>query len=162
MVDANIKIIEELKFFLKAVSSDISIRRLITECESDFSRNRILPLERLAGIIINMPKRSLSVEIEEFFDSLGPGLKGCTKGAFSLQRSKLKPLFFEMWNQWLVANFYHFYGEHAKRWQGFRLQAVDGSTVYLLNNKEVRSISGRMVISMLTFRWQGLCRYTMC
>jgi hypothetical protein len=54
-----------------------------------------------------------------------------------LQRSKLKPLFFKVWNKWLVDSFYHYYGEHVKRWRGFRLQAVDGSTVYLLNKEEI-------------------------
>ena len=142
MVEANIKIIEELKFFLDTVSSDSDIRKLVTESENDFSRERKLPLERIAGIIINMPKRSLSIEIQEFFDSLGKGLEGGTKGAFSLQRSKLKPLFFKVWNKWLVDNFYNYYGEHIKRWCGFRLQAVDGSTVYLLNKEEIVNYFG--------------------
>ncbi len=137
MVEANIKIIEELKSFLKIVSSDSDLRKLVTESKNDFSRERKLPLERIAGIIINMPKRSLSIEIQEFFDSLGNGLEGCSKGAFSLQRSKLKPLFFKVWNKWLVDNFYHYYAERVKRWRGFRLQAADGSTVYLLNKEEI-------------------------
>lgn len=32
---------------------------------------------------------------------------------------------------------YKYYGIKVKRWRGFRLQAVDGSTAYLLNKKEV-------------------------
>ena len=137
MVAANLKIIEELKLFLETISSDPELRKLVTENENDFSRKRKLSLERIAGIIINMPKRSLSIEIQEFFDSMGKGLDSCTKGAFSLQRTKLKPLFFLVWNKWLVDNFYHYYGKHVKRWRDFRLQAVDGSTVYLLNKKEI-------------------------
>lgn len=137
MVEANVKIIEELKFFLETIASDTEIRKLVTESEKDFSRERKLTLQRIVGIIINMPKRSLSIEIQEFFDSLGNGLEGCTKGAFSLQRGKLNPLFFKVWNKWLVENFYNYYGEHVKRWRGFRLQAVDGSTAYLLNKEEI-------------------------
>jgi len=133
MVEANVKIIEELKCFLETVSNEADIRKLLTEEEGDFSRHRKLTLERVVGIIINMPKRSLSIEIQEFFDSLEKDLESATKGAFSLQRSKLKPLFFEVWNQWLVSSFYHYYGDNVKRWRGFRLQAVDGSSVYLLN-----------------------------
>src|SRR5882672_3922858 len=114
MVEANVKIIEELKLFLKTVSDDPAIRKLITQSESDFSRERKLTVERIAGIIINMPKRSLSIEIQEFFDSLGKGLESCTKGAFSLQRGKLKPLFFQVWNKWLTDNFYRYYGAHVK------------------------------------------------
>lgn len=136
MVEANLKIIKELKIFLSVVSQCPEIRRLVTQKESDFSRERKLTLERIVGIIINLPKRSLSIELQEFFNSIGQ-MNGCTKGAFSLQRGKLDPLFFQVWNKWLVDFFYFYYGDHAKRWRGFRVQAVDGSTAYLLNQKEV-------------------------
>ena len=137
MVEANVRIIEELKYFLEAVSKDPTLRMLVTETGKDFTRERKLPMERIVGLIINMPKRSLSIEIQEFFESLEKDLVGCTKGAFCSQRSKLKALFFEAWNQWLVSNFYHYYGDKVKRWRNFRIQAVDGSTAYLINKKEV-------------------------
>lgn len=138
MVDANIKIIEELKLFLDVVSKESSVRRLFTSREQDFSRDRKLPLAQLVRFIINMPKRSLSIEIQAFFDSLEKeDLQACTKGAFSLQRMKLDPLFFAVWNAWIVNSFYHHYGTKVKRWRGFRLQAVDGSTAYLVNRKDV-------------------------
>lgn len=137
MVEANVKIIEELKYFLEVVSQEEQIRKFVTQTEVDFSRDRKLPMERIVGLIINLPKRSLSVEIQEFFDSLDEGLKPATKGAFSLQRTKLKALFFQVWNKWLVDCFYEYYGEKVKRWRGFRVQAVDGSTSYLINKKEV-------------------------
>jgi len=137
MVEANLKIIEELKYFLETVSQDSSLRKLVTATEKDFTRERKLTMGRLVGLIINMPKRSLSIEIQEFFESLGKDLEHCTKGAFCSQRSKLKALFFEAWNQWLVSSFYHYYGDQVKRWRNFRILAVDGSTAYLINKKEV-------------------------
>ena len=42
MVDANVKIIGELIFFLRLVSEDSEIRRLVTMGEEDFSRHRKL------------------------------------------------------------------------------------------------------------------------
>jgi hypothetical protein len=137
MVEANIKIIEELKYFLSTVAEDANIRKLVTYAGKDFSRTRKLPIQHVASLIINMPKRSLSIEIQEFFSSLGKDKEAGTKGAFSLQRTKLKALFFEVWNKWLVDCFYQYYGDKVKRWRGFLLQAVDGSTAYLLNKKEV-------------------------
>lgn len=137
MVEANVKIIEELKYFLETVATDASIRKLVTQADGDFSRDRKLPMQRVAGLIINMPKRSLSIEIQEFFDSLEKDLEPSTKGAFSLQRTKLQALFFQVWNKWLVNCFYHYYGDKVKRWRGFLLQAVDGSTAYLINKREV-------------------------
>ncbi|MGZ5192137.1 MAG: IS4 family transposase, partial [Flavisolibacter sp.] len=137
MVEANVKIIEELKHFLAVVSNDPEIRKLVTQSEKDFTRDRKLTMERLVGIIINMPKRSLSIEIQEFFDSLQKDVECSTKGAFSLQRTKLQALFFKAWNKWLVESFYHYYGTEVQRWRDFRVQAVDGSTAYLVNNKDV-------------------------
>ena len=136
MVSANIKIIEDLKYFLHSVSADAAIRKLVIQADGDLSRNRKLPLSKLVGLIINMPKRSLSIEIQDFFECLEQETS-VTKGAFSLQRTKLKASFFEVWNKWLVESFYHHYGEKVKRWRNFRVQAVDGSTAYLMNRKEV-------------------------
>ena len=137
MVEANLKIIEELKVFLDTVAKEPSIRKLCTQADGDFSRDRKLPMSRLVGLIINLPKRSLSIEIQEFFDSLEKDLEAGSKGAFSLQRTKLKSLFFKVWTKWLVDYFYCYYGDKVKRWAGFRIQAVDGSTAYLMNKKEV-------------------------
>jgi hypothetical protein len=137
MVEANVRIIEELKYFLEIVSDDPTLRKVVTQSEKDFTRDRKLTFERLVGLIINMPKRSLSIEVQEFFDSLEKGLEPSTKGAFSLQRTKLQALFFQAWNKCLVKSFYRNYGDTIKRWRNFRLQAVDGSTVYLMNKKDV-------------------------
>ncbi len=81
MVEANLKIIEELKIFLQNVSNDADIRKSVTQSEGDFTRDRKLTMERIVGLIINMPKRSLSIEIQEFFDSLKKGLESSTNGA---------------------------------------------------------------------------------
>ncbi len=39
MVEANVKIIEELKFFLEMVSNDTGIRKLVTQSGGDFTRD---------------------------------------------------------------------------------------------------------------------------
>lgn len=136
MVDANIAIINELKSFSKEINEDPVKRQEYTFKESDFSRQRILTLERIVGILINMPKRTLSTEIREFFQNISVD-DMATKAAFSQQRSKLKPSFFQAWNQLLVELFYKHYGTNVKRWRDFIIQAVDGSSAYLLNKKEV-------------------------
>ncbi|MHB1177433.1 MAG: hypothetical protein ACYCZO_03790, partial [Daejeonella sp.] len=98
MIDANINIIGELKLFLDTVVNNREVRSLFTSGANDFSRNRKLPLSRLVGLIINMPKRSLSIEIREFFEGLGLEYsQSCGKAAFCLQRSKLSPDFFRIW-----------------------------------------------------------------
>ncbi len=138
MVDANLKIIDELKLVLEEVSRNSEVKSLFVKSAESFSRKRKLTIKTLVGILINMPKRSLSIELNEFFDILDDN-SPATKGAFSLQRSKLLPEFFQVWNSWLVDSFYRHYGESIKRWKGFRLLAVDGSTGNLVNKKDVVS-----------------------
>lgn len=141
MVSANLKIITELKLVLEEVSNNKEIKKLFVNGDHSFIRDRKLTIQRLVGIIINMPKRSLSIELKDFFDILKED-KPATKGAFSLQRSKLLPVFFQVWNAFLVDSFYRHYGDKIKRWKGFILLAVDGSTANLINKKDVVDFFG--------------------
>lgn len=142
MVDANVKIIEELKSFLNTVLEVREIRELFTTNPSDFIRDRKLPLKKIIGMLINLPKRSLSIELQSFFEALEQESLCCTKGAFSLQRTKLKPMLFKVWNDFLVKSFYRFYGDNVKRWEGFRLMAIDGSNFSVVNKPEVVAYFG--------------------
>lgn len=143
MVEANLKIIRELKLVLEEVSNNAEVKSLFINSAESFSRDRKLTIQKLVGILINMPKRSLSIELNEFFDILDD-TNPATKGAFSLQRIKLLPEFFQVWNSWLVDSFYRHYEEKIKRWKGFRLLAVDGSTGNLVNKKDVVDFFGTL------------------
>ena len=70
MVEANLKIITELKLVLEEVSNNQEIKSLFISSSEAFSRDRKLTIQRLVGIIINLPKRSLSIELKDFFDIL--------------------------------------------------------------------------------------------
>lgn len=142
MVCANVKIIEGLCSFLELISKDGSIRELFTNQKSDFSRNRKLPFEKIVALILNFPKRSISIELREFFNFIEEPQNCCSKGAFSLQRVKLRADFFQLWNQLQVELYYLHYGNKIKRWKGFRLMAIDGSTNYLFNKPEVANYFG--------------------
>ena len=135
MVEANLKIISELKLVLEEVANNVDLKLLFVDGPESFTRDRKLTLQKIVGIIINMPKRSLSIEINDFFNLFNDN-KPATKGAFSLQRGKLLPVFFQVWNAWLVDSFYKYYGNDIKRWKGFILLAVDGSTLNLVDKKE--------------------------
>lgn len=140
MLDANIRIIEDLKLFLKICKDE----RLFTVDEKAFTKNRKLTYERTVALITNMPKRSLSIEIDEFFELLDIGLN-CTKSAFVQQRVKLLYDFFMWWNVALAESFYYNYKDTIKRWQGYRIMAVDGSSCYMINNPEVKDFFGTQV-----------------
>lgn len=142
MIDANIKIIGELKEFLNVISSKPELKELFTGKPSDFSRNRKLTFDRTIFLIINMLKRSLAIEVREFFELIGNENISCSKAAFTIQRKKLKSSFFELWNKLLVDCFYNYYEENVKKWNNFLLIGVDGSTAYLFNKQEVKNYFG--------------------
>ena len=142
MVEANIKIVEELKEFLRIINTDSDLRKLFTNKATDFTRNRKLTYNRTVFLIINMLKKSLSIEIQNFFENCISENLSCTKSALSIQRKKLKPLFFEVWNRLLVDCFYNYYGDKVKKWNGFLLIAVDGSTINLVDKEEVKNYFG--------------------
>lgn len=137
MVEANIKIIQTLKEFLKMISTDSELKNCFVEKPTDFVRERKLTYERTIFLLINMLKRSISIELEDFFQTCISSTMSCTKSAFTLQRKKLKPKFFQVWNDLLVLCFYDLYGNAVKKWNGFILIAVDGSTLNLMNKEAV-------------------------
>jgi len=80
MVNTNVKIIEALKSFLNIIIEDPEMRRLFSTKPTDFTRHRKLPLMKIIGMLINLPKRSLSIELQSFFESLEKSDFCCTKG----------------------------------------------------------------------------------
>lgn len=138
MQATNIKIIDELKLFITRVKEE----KLFVSRDKDFTKARKLPFERMIYLLMNMLKKSLSIELNEFFETIELPDLCCSKSAFSQQRMKLHYDFFVWWNVVLVNSFYKHYGEGIKRWRGYRLVGVDGSTAYLLNKPEVQDYFG--------------------
>lgn len=108
----------------------------------DFTRNRKLPFERLVLLIAKLCKKTLSIELEKFFEELGDP-DTCSVSAFTQQRIKLKSSFFYWWNKVLLSSYYHYAGmDDIKRWKGFRVVAADGSNVSLINTPALNSHFG--------------------
>lgn len=141
MLEANLKIISALKTFLFTVAHTEEYLSIFRNSNSDFTRRRKLSFEKLTLLIVRLCKKTLSVEIESFFTELNTNLS-CSVAAFSLQRVKLNPLFFDSWNKVLWMNFYSEYGNKVKRWKGFRVLGCDGSNISLVNKPELNSYFG--------------------
>ena len=107
MQEANLQIINELKQFISLVKSDAKLLEKLTTTEGAFTRHRKLPLERLVAMIAKLCKKTLSVEIEEFFEGLSLPAP-CSASAFVQQRMKLDPVFFQLWYRLLAVCFYHY------------------------------------------------------
>jgi len=140
MDTANLRIITDLKKFLMQISTYTELWPQCVTSEKAFTRKRCLPFSTLVMLILNLPKRSLSVEIKSFYSHIEQ--KSCSKSAFCQQRTKLKPFFFELWNRILVKSFYRHHNNRIKRWKGFVLLAFDDSVISLPSSKELSDIYG--------------------
>jgi hypothetical protein len=141
ILKSNLKIINELRAFISLVRSNTSLLRKFSESDTCFTRNRKLPFDKLVLLIAKLCKKTLSVELEEFFTMLNSE-SSCSISAFTQQRAKLEPLFFHFWNQVLVKSYYHYYQSEVKRWRNYRVVAVDGSCINLMNNKSLSEYFG--------------------
>ena len=104
----------------------------------DFTRKRCLTFVITVMFLLNLLKRSLQDELDEFFkvqNGTDLAVRIVTKSAFTQARKKLKYEAFIELNQVQTAYFYQFL--ELQRWYGWRLVAVDGSTVQLPNTQEV-------------------------
>lgn len=93
-----------------------------------FSRNRTLTFPIVILFLLNMVKRALQDELDEFFKALQGqkvAARVVTKSAFSQARRKLHYEAFSELNQAQVAYFYR--QGQPQRWHGYRLLAIDGS-----------------------------------
>jgi hypothetical protein len=96
----------------------------------DFIRNRILSFQTLLVFLLNLNKGACQDELDNFFksrDSLDVAERVVTSGAFTKARKKLKHGAFVELNNRLTSFFYENYT--PLNWKGFRLLAIDGSTV---------------------------------
>ena len=133
MFDTNVKLIRELKEFVSLISSDTELLSHFRVSPTAFIRSRKLPFKSLVLLIAKLCKKTLSVEIENFFaESQQPA--ACSVSAFVQQRIKLKAVFFSFWNNFLCNTWYRLNTNAVKRWKGYRVVAADGSNVTLVNN----------------------------
>jgi len=131
-IKIGIKILSELKSFVSLIIQDEKLLGQFRKTNKDFTRNRKLPFERLVLLIVKLCKKTLSIELEQFFEELGEP-DTCSVSAFTQQRIKLKPSFFYWWNKVLCNSYYHYGEGDIKRWKGFRIIAADGSNISLVN-----------------------------
>lgn len=142
MLNANLRIIEELKEFISIVINTPDLLQVFSSDSKAFTRTRKLPFDRLVFLIIKLCKRTLSLELEQFFEEINSA-NPCTVSAFSQQRKKLNPWFYCVWNELLTSCYYHYYGLAIKRWKGYRIIAGDGSCISLVNTPKLEKHFGK-------------------
>lgn len=110
----------------------------------DFTRQRCLPFVVVILFLVNLVKRALQDELDEFFkldSGAAVAARVVTKSAFSQARQKLHAGVFVELNSVQVEYFYDHFAYQT--WHGFRLRAVDGSTVQLPDTPDIVAHFGR-------------------
>jgi hypothetical protein len=141
IAETNVIIIDEMKKFLRETVNSPLEKAQYCYSPGAFTRNRVLTVDNIIMLIMNALKRSLNIELRDYFEHFGKGMS-CSKQAFCEQRVKLKPEFFHSWNRVLISNFYKHYGDRVKKWKGMALWAIDGSTVPLPETEDLRKTFG--------------------
>lgn len=90
--------------------------------------------------ILNFVKKSLQLELDDFFKKTQKDNQSITKQGFSQARRKVSPKAFiyllDKVNNW-------FYNEiDFKKYRGYRLLAIDGTVIEIHNNEELRNTYG--------------------
>lgn len=116
-------------------SLDFMVRH--RETGKDFTRDRCLTFIILITFLLNLLKRSQQDELDEFFKLLSGNeiaIRVVSKSAFTQARKKLKAGAFVELNHVQIGYFYQ--SLCPQTWMGWRLLAVDGSTVQVPNTPE--------------------------
>ena len=143
---------------IKAEIFSASLKDEFRESERHFTRVRKQPFSLILLLMLNLLRKSLSLEIENFwaFLKLDP-LNKFTKSAFVQARMKIRPEVFKDLSDILVEEFYTDNGPAVRTWKGLRLLAVDGSRVTLPITKELKRIYGETKNQSNTTLVQARC-----
>lgn len=104
----------------------------------DFVRQRLLPFHNMIFFLMNMIKGSLQDELDYFFKAVHAeeiSTRTVTKSALTKARKKLHHQAFIELGRNLVSFFYDRFP--CRKWKGFRILAIDGSTVKVPRTKDV-------------------------
>lgn len=135
--------------YLQNIASTIESESFIRRFSNDnaFVRERKLKFVYLVVIIMQGVTRSIQRELNTFYQKVKGGefaIQEVTKSAFSHARKKLKWEAFQYLNKVGCENFYK--EAPYKKWNGFRLLAIDGSTLILPTHPTIEKEFGHVEV----------------
>lgn len=136
--------VKKVNNIIKKIKNLINSRRFMESnrvSDNDFTRKRKLPFVTLVLFMLNLVKQTLQKELTQFMNLFSSTTdKHITKSAFCQSRLKLKPKAFVELNNLLVHEFYT--DNVFMKFKGFRLLAIDGSTLVLPNSDDIVNTFG--------------------
>ncbi|MDA6072855.1 hypothetical protein NJT12_24865, partial [Flavobacterium sp. AC] len=94
--------------------------------EQDFTRKRKQPFSQLLIFMLNLLRKSMAIEINNFLEYLNSKLESqkvenFTSSAFVQKRKKIKPEVFNYLSSVIIDNYYVQSNENIKRFKDFRV-----------------------------------------
>jgi hypothetical protein len=137
------KICAELFRFINNIINSSDFIHRHRQKPTDFCRKRKLPAQTLIAFLLSLLRGSYQSELNRFFNILNPSdtvKRVVSKAAFSKARMKLKYQAFIELNHKIN----QFFENHfkLKTWSGFRLLALDGSTIRLPHTEDIENHFG--------------------
>jgi len=105
-----------------------------------FSKEGKLGFVNLVSFVLNMVKKTLQIELDDFFSLIKQNKNQVTKQAFSKARNKIGWEGFKELYDMTVKTAYT--AEDLNYYEGFRLCAIDGTSVAVDNSEELLSYFG--------------------
>ena len=105
-----------------------------------FTRNPVMGFKELILFSINLVKKSLQLELDDFFKVIEGGDDSIRKQSYSEARLKILPEAFSVLFYHVVKWFYN--DDSHKKYRGYRLSAIDGSNLEINNSELLRNEFG--------------------
>lgn len=127
-------------------------RKLINDfiflCESRakttyFTRDRIATFKVLILFMLNFIRKSITLEIDNFFNELYGGDITIKKQSILEARTKILPKAFIMLNDAIIKNYYQ--SAKVKTYLNYRVSAIDGSVLEIPNTEEAKRDFGYVI-----------------
>lgn len=133
------KIVKILDMFNQFSDCDLYEKGYISSPQH-FIRQRKLSFSGIIHILLNLPKRKLGLELDDYFEYTGN--EYFTVSAFSQARYKVKHKYFIDLNQDFIENIYREMDKGLKTWRGHRVISWDGTTSWVLLDNACRQEFG--------------------
>lgn len=139
----SILIIKKLReeIFSKEIISNYKVNK------QDFSRKRKQSFDQVLLFMLNLLRKSMAIEINNFLDYLNSKLhfqkvESFTSSAFVQKRKKIKPEVFNYLSSIITDNYYVQGNQNIKLFKDFRVLAVDGSKITLPFTEQLKIAFG--------------------
>lgn len=102
--------------------------------------NNKMTFKNIMGFMLNFVKKSLQLELDDFFEGTNETKLNVTKQAFSEARQKISPTAFVKLSDAIIEWFYK--DTYFKRFKGYRLLSIDGTILEISNTENLRNEFG--------------------